>query len=130
MTCTRLIMTAAVLALALGCTEQKTTPPIEVKVDMTLPDRGSTGGPQLFWIDIVRNEGTIMYRVRDKLVSETALRSLIKRLAAIDAKHPIVVDRLEGAGQRELNHLVTILGEAGAANISRRGKDNQAVPLK
>jgi len=126
----RRIVVFAMFVLALGCAEQKTPPPPAVKVDMTLPERDATGGPQLFWIDIVGNEGTVMYRVRDRLVSEEDLRPLIKRLVAIDAKHPIVIDRLEGVEKPELDHLATILKEAGAENISRRGKDNQAVPLK
>lgn len=130
MTYTRLIMVSALFSVALGCAEQKATEPLQIKVDMTLPDRDAAGGPQLFWIDIVRNEGTVQYRVREKLVSEEELSRLVKRVASINARHPIVIDRLEGVGRPELDHLAKVLTEAGALNISRRGEENQAVPMK
>jgi hypothetical protein len=122
-------LAVVLLAFATGCAEQKATPRRAVTVDMTLPDRGATEGPQVLWIDIVQQEGSVQYRVRDTMVSEERLRRQIERLTSYSSKVPIVVDRLEGVGKSELNHLASILKEAGAANISRRGKDNQAIPL-
>lgn len=126
------MMTIPVLVLFVilsGCWGPE-VPPLEVKMDMTLPARDAPDASNFFWVDLVLVGEVVQYRAYDKTRSEEDLQSVARRILAIDPDFPFVVDRVEeGIGQAEVDHLVSILKAAGATRIARRGADNQAVPI-